>query len=112
MNNINRLLSGLSFVIALGFAGSAFAISLDAAKAQGLVGETQSGYLASVKSADSETSALITQINQQRKAKYVEIAQKNGTDVSAVEKLAAKRAIEETSRGNYIQDGSGNWARK
>ena len=112
MKNLTRFVLVVVFASVLAFAGNAFALTLDVAKSQGLVGETQGGYLAAVKSADSDTEKLVNQVNQQRKAKYTAIAQKNGTTISAVEKLAAKKAIEETSPGNYVQDASGAWVRK
>ena len=45
----------------------AYAIDLQTAKSQGLVGETQSGYLSAVKSPSAETKALIESINLKRK---------------------------------------------
>ncbi len=91
----------------------ASALSLDSAKSQGLVGEMTSGYLGAVaSSAPAEVAALVSDINAKRRAKYAEIAAKNGTSLSAVEALAGKKAIEETAAGNYIQASSGAWQRK
>lgn len=94
------------------FAGSAFAISLDQAKREGLVGETPSGYLAAVGNPSPEVQQLISDINAQRRAKYAQIAQKNRTAIGAVEALAGKKAMDETAPGNFIQRPSGEWVRK
>jgi len=91
---------------------AAFAISLDSAKAKGLVGETPSGYLASSGAADAETQQLIQQVNSERRQKYQEIARKNGTSLSAVEALAAQKAIEATAPGNLVQLSDGTWKKK
>ncbi len=94
-------------------AGSAYALGLDEGKAKGLVGEQQNGYLGAVSgSPAADVSALVADINRQRKAKYQEIATKNGTTVTAVELLAAKKAIQGTAAGNYVQNEAGAWVRK
>lgn len=111
LRRIRVLLLGTGLLV-LTSAGSAFALSLDEAKAKGLVGETQTGYLAAVGNADSQTSSLINDINAKRRAKYQEIAAKNGTPVSAVEALAGKKAVAETPSGQYIQTPSGAWQKK
>jgi len=87
-----------------------FALDLQAAKAQGLVGETLTGYLAPVK-ATPEVQQLVKTINTKRKAQYKKIAQRNGTSLQAVEQLAGKKAIEKTPPGQFIKTG-GNWRKK
>lgn len=89
------------------FATSAWALDLQDAKAQGLVGEQLNGYLGAVKPS-AEVNALVADINARRKAMYQEIAQRNGTSVLAVEKLAGQKAIEKTLPGQYIQSPSGS----
>jgi uncharacterized protein YdbL (DUF1318 family) len=89
----------------------AFAIDLQAAKDQGLVGETPAGYLEAVSSPSPEVKALIESINAQRKAKYQEIATRNNTSLQAVEQLAGKKAIEKSEPGSYIKLG-GAWQKK
>ncbi|WP_439332002.1 YdbL family protein [Pseudoalteromonas caenipelagi] len=97
-------------VAALGMAFSALALTLDSAKEQGLVGETESGYLAAV-NGNAQVQALISDINAKRKAKYQQLAQKNGISLSQVEALAGKKAIEKTSTGHYVQV-NGRWVKK
>lgn len=94
------------------FGNNAFAISLDEAKSQGLVGEQQNGYLGVVNNSSAEVQSLITEVNAQRKAKYFEIANKNGTTLAAVEALAGKKAITETAPGRYFQSASGQWEKR
>ncbi len=90
---------------------AALADELADAKAQGLVGETPTGYLAAVQPPSPQTQALINRINGERKAKYQGIASKNGTPVAAVEALAGKKAIEMTPGGQFVQEG-GSWRKK
>ena len=89
----------------------AYAIDLQSAKAQGLIGETPSGYLEAVTSASSETKALIESVNEKREQKYKEIASSNNTTLQAVEALAGKKAIEKSKPGSYIKPG-GSWQKK
>lgn len=89
----------------------AFALSLDQAKAQGLVGETPSGYLGAVKSG-GEVNTLVNSINSQRKAEYDRIAKQNGQPRSVVESLAAKKAYEMTPAGQFLQSADGSWKKK
>ena len=93
------------------FSGIASAISLDEAKAQGLVGERADGYLGVVSSTSTEIQQLIDSINQKRKAKYIEIAARNGTDLATVEKLAGEKTVSKTPSGQYV-NVNGSWQRK
>lgn len=91
----------------------ASAITLDEAKSSGLVGEKLDGYLGTVSNNPSkEVVALVEDINKRRKASYQEIAKKNGTELKAVEMLAAEKAIAKTTQGQYIQLPNGNWGKK
>jgi hypothetical protein len=89
----------------------AYAIDLQTAKSQGLVGETPGGYLSAVTSPSAETKALIESVNLKRKQKYQEIAASNKTSLQAVEQLAGKKAIEKSSPGSYIKQGD-SWQKK
>ena len=90
-----------------------FALTLQEAKAKGLVGEMPTGYLGLVPpSTSSEVQSLIKEINEKRKAKYQEIARKNKTQLSSVEALAGKTAIEKTKPSHYIKLPSGEWMKK
>ncbi|MGB5397316.1 MAG: YdbL family protein [Gammaproteobacteria bacterium] len=89
----------------------AFAIDLQTAKDQGLVGETPSGYLAAVHSPSADVTSMMNSVNAQRKEKYQEIATRNNTSLEAVELLAGKKAIEKSAPGSYIQI-NGAWQKK
>ena len=101
-----------ALALALILAAPAFALELDAAKAAGLVGETNTGYLAAVQpSPSAEVDALVSSVNSQRKAHYQEIATQNGITLQAVEVRAGQKAIEKTPAGGFINTGSG-WQKK
>ena len=88
----------------------ALALDLQTAKAQGLVGETATGYLAPVK-ATPEAQKLVNNINAKRKQHYQKIAKRNKTPLNAVEHLAGKKAIEKTPSGQFINI-NGSWKKK
>ncbi|MBM9538253.1 YdbL family protein [Desulfobulbus alkaliphilus] len=88
-----------------------YALDLQTAKTQGLVGETTTGYLAPVDPGHVEAAKLAATINAQRKTQYEEIARRNNTPLQAVEQLAAKKAIEKTPPGQFIRV-NGTWRRK
>ncbi len=88
----------------------AMALDLQTAKAQGLVGETTTGYLAPVK-ATPEVQKLVNNINAKRKQHYQQIAKRNKTPLNAVEQLAGKKAIEKTPSGQFINI-NGSWQKK
>ena len=106
---IRKLLLILSVILTV--ASPAFALDLKTAKSQGLVGEISTGYLGVVKSSPA-VEALVKDINSKRKAEYQRIAKKNGTALTAVEKLAGQKAINKTAPGNYIKLPSGSWQKK
>ncbi|SRR5690606_17404048 len=106
---MKNVLRGFCAVLLL-VSATAFGLELKDAKAQGLVGETDTGYLAAVQ-ASAEVSALVADINAQRKAEYQRIARQNGISLADMEKLAAQKAIEKTPPGHYVSIG-GQWQRK
>lgn len=105
----NRILSAL-FALPLLLSLPALAIELDEAKQKGYVGEQTDGYLGIVKSAP-DVPELVKDVNAKRKAKYQELAQKNGISLAQVEALAGKKAVEKTSAGHYILL-DGQWVKK
>jgi len=86
------------------------ALTLDAAKQQGLVGEQPDGLLGVVK-ATPDANSLVQSTNAERLEKYKAIAAKNGTDVSAVQALAGKKLVEQAPAGEYVMAGGG-WTKK
>lgn len=93
------------------FASAAFALDLNSAKAQGLVGEKRDGYLGAV-TGNAEAQALADAINAKRKQEYQSIAAQNGQPLNVVEKLAASKAYEMTPKGQYLMDAGGAWVKK
>lgn len=83
---------------------------LNAAKVQGLVGEQPNGYLGVV-SSSTDAKEIADLINQARKAEYQKLAAKNGIQLSDVEAIAGKKAIEKTEAGQFIQL-NGKWMKK
>lgn len=97
----------------LGWSAPTWAISLQDAKAQGLVGEQADGYLGLVKAnAGADVKAMMNDVNAQRKNEYQAIARRNKTELNVVETLAGKKAIERTPAGQYVRLPSGQWVKK
>jgi uncharacterized protein YdbL (DUF1318 family) len=90
---------------------NAFAISLQDAKSQGLVGEQPNGYLGIVQN-DPQANSVAKEVNAKRKNHYEKIARKNDITVNEVAKLAAKKAMKATKNGQYIKDSNGKWVKK
>lgn len=92
---------------------TAYAVTLQEAKEQGLVGEQRDGYIGLVvNSAPADVAALIRDINGQRRTRYQQIAQQNNISVEQVGALAYERAVAATRSGHYIQNAGGSWQRK
>jgi len=90
----------------------AWAMDLQSAKAQGLIGEQTNGYLGIVAPNPSgEVKALVEQTNQKRKAKYQEVANTRSISLDQVEQIAGKKAIEKTKPQQFIQV-NGQWQKK
>jgi uncharacterized protein len=102
--NLSSILGALS--LSLLMALPAFALDLGQAKSSGLVGETNTGYIAAIKPS-AEVDTLVADINSQRKVYYEKIANENGISLQAVEVRAGLKAIEKTPSGEYINAGTG-----
>ncbi|EKT62710.1 YdbL family protein [Providencia burhodogranariea] len=91
---------------------SAFALTVDEAKTQGLVGETLSGYLAIVNTNNAVATELVNDINHEREAKYGEIAKKNNLQTREVGRIAGQKLIERARTGEYVRGINGQWLKK
>jgi len=113
MNNLaKKLVKNLSSVLLLStITFSAWAISLDAAKEQGLVGEMSNGYLGVVVN-NAEAKSLVDSVNQKRKSIYMNLARKNKITMEQVTALAGKKAFAKTQSGHFIQNAAGKWVKK
>src|SRR5690349_6220078 len=108
MRNIVASLIAVVFVLA---AMPAFALDLQCARIQGLVGEKADGYTAAIKPS-SDVNALVAQVNGKRKEEYTRISKQNGQPVDVVAKLAAPQIIGGLPPGAKYQDASGTWKTK
>lgn len=103
----------LILFFAIFISANAYAIDLQQAKDQGLVGEANTGYIAPVTSrSSSEVRQLISDVNRHRRAQYQEIAVSHGLTTAEVQRIAYEKAIKKTSPGNYYQNAAGRWVRK
>lgn len=107
---MKKLLVAIGMIMLL---QNAWAIDIRDAKSQGLVGESNSGYLAAVQSpASAEVRALIAEVNAKRKAQFNQTAKKTGTTASQVANRFYELAVQRTAPGNYYQDSGGRWKKK
>lgn len=103
----------VALIAVLTFAQAAWAIDLDSAKARGLVGEANNGYLAAVETpASSDVKTLIKTVNEKRREKFVATAQKTDATLEQVQIRFYQLAVKNTKPGNYYQDANGNWKKK
>ena len=107
-------------VVALGVAaGAAFAQTpaqkslIDAAKAQGVVGEQADGYLGIRTSADPELQTAVSATNSARRRVYAASA----AEVSTATEVAAARMFESQllpriSTGQWYRNAAGQWVQR
>lgn len=88
------------------------AITLDQARAQGVVCEGNNGLLVPQGSPSAEVQQLISSVNAQRKIEYQNIQQSNGSNMSDVMSIAAQQIAASVPSGTYIMDASGNCSPK
>jgi len=100
-----------TLLLLLAFQG-AWAIDIQTAKAQGLVGEANTGYLAAVGTPSAEVKALVAEVNAKRKAEFQRTAEKTGATLQQVQVRFYELAVQRTEAGHYYQDASGNWKKK
>ncbi|MGH6719740.1 MAG: YdbL family protein [Alphaproteobacteria bacterium] len=113
MTRLLRAFALLALVAALplGLAtGTGAQMSLDGAKAAGLVGERPDGLVGVVDpGAGADVVGLVDAVNRQRLAHYAEIAAANASTVEQVQAVAGAQLIERTPSGLYVMDASGRW---
>lgn len=91
----------------------ALALTLDEAKAAGLLGEKVDGYVAAVTAnPDAELRELIATTNDGRRKVYQDLAKRNQITVEAVGILSAEKLQGNAPAGVYIQTPSGKWEKK
>lgn len=110
MTNFKKILVAIGLIM---FLQNAWAIDIRGAKAEGLVGEANTGFIAAVQTpASAEVRALIEDVNKKRKAKFNSTAEKTGTTVAQVAHRFYELAVQKTAPGNYYQDAGGRWKKK
>ncbi|MDD5439597.1 MAG: DUF1318 domain-containing protein [Candidatus Omnitrophica bacterium] len=85
--------------------------ALTQAEAKGIIGENKAGLVEIRGSGDSSAGQLVQAENADRQGIYNLVAEKNGTSVSDVQKLYAKRLQSDAPQGTPIETGSG-WTTK
>jgi uncharacterized protein YdbL (DUF1318 family) len=86
---------------------------VDAAKAKGIVGEQNNGYLGFVTSGDAGLKAAVEEINAGRRDVFAQAAAKNGVSVEVAGQAAFAASIQpKVKSGEYYQDASGAWVKK
>lgn len=88
--------------------------AVDAAKAQGVVGEQADGFLGFVQpTSDSALKAAVAEINAGRAQLYREAAAKNGVSVEAAGASAFTTVVQTRLKpGEYYKPAGGGWVRK
>ncbi|RUT65755.1 hypothetical protein CKG00_04545 [Morganella morganii] len=111
---MRKLINGGLAALTLLISTSAFALTLDEAKQQGLAGETFSGYIAAVDKASSrqDVSVLVKEINAARAQKYTELAQTNRMKAEEVAKIAGQKLVTRAPPGEYVLGINGQWLKK
>lgn len=107
------VLAALAITPAAAYAMDAKA-AVDAAKAQGVVGEQADGFLGFVKaSSDPALKAAVDEINQGRAALYRQAAAKNGVSVEAAGASAYTTVVQARIKpGEFYKPAGGGWTRK
>lgn len=102
--------AGLLLAAGVGSAAAASAI-VENAKSQCIVGEQADGYLGIIDNgaASDELRREVRDINQQRKAAYVRLAERNGVTVEATAQLTAEKLIMQAPSGHCVRDSTGQW---
>lgn len=102
-----------SILILLLLSQGAWALDLQSAKDQGLVGEANTGLLAPVGSnPGKDVRDLVASVNQKRNAQFKKTAQSTGASLDQVRARFYELAVQRTKPGHYYQNSSGKWVKK
>lgn len=103
-----------AIAIFAGLSAAAASAAIDSAKASCVVGEQMDGYLgiADEGKATEDLRREVRSVNQQRKAAYEKLAEKNGVTVDVTAALTAERLINKAPAGHCYRDQSGAWHEK
>ncbi|MBD3652685.1 MAG: YdbL family protein [Kangiella sp.] len=102
----------MALLISLLLSAQAFALDIGSLKDQGIVGEMSTGYVGIVISnPTAEVKSFVANINDKRRDIYAQQAKKANITLAEVEAIAAKRNLEKTQPGHYINI-NGAWRKK
>ncbi len=90
---------------------SARLAQLDALKAEGALGETNTGYL-EVRASAAGAADLVAAENADRKAVYQAIAKQTGSSADDVGRARARQIAASSAPGVWVQEADGTWSRK
>ena len=108
---MKRILIGVCLML-LG-TNVAFALSLQEAKTDGLVGECNDGYVGYVLTPPrGDVKAVVKDVNNKRRARFAESAKSNKLRIEQVAYRFYQRAVKATAAGTYYQDAGGAWVKK
>ncbi|MFC3030960.1 YdbL family protein [Pseudoalteromonas fenneropenaei] len=93
------------------FCANAFALTLQDAKDQGLVGEMRNGYLGVVV-AGAAAQQIADEVNEKRRMHYEDIATRNNLTLEQVAARAGVKNLERTEAGHYIENANGQFIKK
>jgi len=85
---------------------------VDAARAQGQVGEQGDGFLGIVSSAPPNVVAAVSEINAGRAAAYRDTAARTGVTPEAAGQATARQLIDRLPAGQFFKPLNGGWMRK
>jgi uncharacterized protein YdbL (DUF1318 family) len=95
--------------VLLALPGAAFALDLNSARSQGLVGERADGLIGAI-ARNGEAEALVNSVNAERMKSYQQIAAKEGTKLDAVQAIAGEKQVQKArENGWYYMDAGGSW---
>ena len=85
---------------------------IDALKAKGSIGENNRGFVEVRGQGDAGAADVVAEENKDREFVYAAIAKETGATADAVGRARAKRIAQNSNAGVWVQDESGNWAKK
>ncbi|WP_018623428.1 YdbL family protein [Kangiella aquimarina] len=102
----------MALIVSLLLSAQALALDIGTLKDQGIVGEMSTGYVGIVVSNPSpQIRSFVQDINDKRRTIYAQEARKANITLAEVEAIAAKRNLDKTQRGHYINI-NGAWRKK
>lgn len=107
---MKKMIGMIAVAVSL-IAAPSFALELQDARAQGVVGETRAGYIAKI-GGGADVAQLVADVNLKRRGEYERISADKHEPVDVVGKLAYGQIVANLPQGAKYQDGNGKWATK